>query len=66
MCIRDSREAAAQDHDLGAGDRHLEAPQQLDDAQGGARQRRGLPEHEPPQVDGVQAVDCLLYTSRCV
>ena len=52
-------EAAADDDDLRAGDRHVIAAQQLDAADRGARQRRRLAEHEPAEVHGVQPVDVL-------
>ena len=45
--------------DLGAGDLHVVAAQQLDDAVGRARQRRGVAEHQPAEVGRVQAVGVL-------
>ena len=46
-------------HDLGAGDRHVVAAQQLDASHRRARQRRRLAQHQPAEVHRVQAVDVL-------
>ena len=52
---------AATDHDhLGARDLHAVTAEQLDDAARRAGQRTGLAEHEPAQVDRVQAVGVLV------
>ena len=51
---------APDDRDLGAPDRYVVAPEQLDAAHRCARQRARLPQHQPTEVDRVQAVDVLL------
>ena len=50
---------AADDDDLRAGDRHVVAAEQLDDADRRARQRPGHVQHQPAQVHRVQAVGVL-------
>ena len=52
-------DAAADHDDLGAGDLHAVAAQQLDDADGRARQRAGVAEHQPAEVGRVQPVGVL-------
>jgi hypothetical protein len=53
-------DAAADDADLGAGDRDVVAAEQLDDAARRARQRRGDVEDQSTEVGRVQAVGVLV------
>ncbi len=54
------RQPAPDDDHLGAGDLHAVPPQQLDHADGRARQRTGLAEDQLAEVGGVQPVDVLV------
>ena len=54
------RHATTDDDHLGAGDRHVVAAEQLDDAPRRARQRRRLTEHQASEVHRVQTVGVLV------
>ena len=57
-------DAAADDGDVRARDRHVVPAQQLDDALGRARQRPWLAEHQLAEVDRLQAVGVLVRVDQ--